>query len=127
MIDTLKYKDYIATIHYSSEDDIFFGKVIAINDLVIFEGSSVSELRAAFQEAIEDYLEACKAAGKSPDKTFKGAFNVRVPAGLHKKAAILAAQQRVSLNDFVKTALLYAVKHEPDFLTEFSPGSDGDL
>ena len=124
MIDALTYKGYTATIHYSAEDEVFFGKVIAINDLITFEGTSVSTLKKAFEEAIEDYLADCEAIGKSPDKTYKGVFNVRVPASLHKKAALFASQHRISLNDFVKTALSYAVKHEQDFSAELSNGLD---
>jgi len=114
MIDSLKYLDYTATIRYSSDDEVFFGKVIGINDLITFEGTSVAELKKAFKEAIEDYLETCKTIGKSPDKTYKGVFNVRVSSGLHKKAAIIALQHHMTLNDFVKTALVYAVNHEND-------------
>ncbi|MGF7080274.1 type II toxin-antitoxin system HicB family antitoxin [Mucilaginibacter sp. UYCu711] len=120
MIDSLKYQDYTATIHYSADDEVFFGKVIGINDLITFEGISVAELKYAFKEAMEDYIETCKSIGKSPDKTYKGVFNVRVPAGLHKKAAIFALQHRITLNDFVKTALVYAVKHEKDISAELS-------
>ena len=124
MIDALTYKGYTATIHYSADDEVFFGKVIAINDLITFEGTSVSALKKAFEEAIEDYLADCEAVGKSPDKTYKGVFNVRVPASLHKKAALFASQHRISLNDFVKTALSYAVNHEQDFSAELSNNLD---
>jgi predicted HicB family RNase H-like nuclease len=120
MIDSLKYQDYTATIHYSSDDEVFYGKIIGINDLITFEGTSVAELKEAFQEAIEDYLETCKTLGKSPEKTYKGVFNVRVSSGLHKKAASLALQHHMTLNDFVKTALVYAVNHENDITTGFS-------
>jgi predicted HicB family RNase H-like nuclease len=113
MIDSLKYQDYTATIHYSADDEVFFGKVIGINDLITFEGISVAELKDAFKEAMEDYIETCKSI-------VKGVFNVRVPAGLHKKAAIFALQHRITLNDFVKTALVYAVKHEKDISAELS-------
>ena len=57
MIDSLEYKDYSATIHYSSEDEVFFGKVIGNDDLITFEGSSSEELKTAFRETIDDYLE----------------------------------------------------------------------
>ena len=120
MIDSLKYKDYTASIHYSAEDEVFFGKIIGINDLITFEGISVVELKAGFQEAIEDYLETCKTIGKSPEKAYKGAFNVRVPAGLHKKAALLAQQRQITLNDFVKWALVYAVSHEKAIESKWS-------
>ena len=120
MIDSLKYQDYIATIRYSSDDEVFFGRVAGLNDLITFEGTSVKELKAAFKEAIEDYLETCKAIGKSPEKTYKGVFNVRVSSGLHKKAAAIALQHQMTLNDFVKTALVYAVKHEKEISAELS-------
>ena len=38
----------------------FFGKVDGIDDLVSFEGSSVSELKAAFESSVDDYIEFCK-------------------------------------------------------------------
>jgi len=114
MTDYLKYKDYLATISYSAEDEVFYGKIFGINDLVTFEGTSVSGLKKAFQEAVNDYIETCEEVGKSPEKSYKGLFNVRVPANLHKKAALVAAKNSITLNDFVKAALLYAVDHEND-------------
>ena len=111
MNDTLKYKDYISTVHFSTEDEVFHGKVIGINDLVTFEGQSVSELKKAFREAIEDYLETCKELNKQPDKTYKGSFNVRVPAHLHRKAALIAAQKNMTLNELMKIAISLTIKH----------------
>ena len=117
MINSLKYLDYTATIHFSADDDVFFGKVIGINDLITFEGTSVVELKDAFKECVDDYLETCEALKKSPEKSYKGVFNVRVPATLHKKAAMFALQHQISLNDFVKTAIDYAVKNESEIST----------
>ena len=44
----------------------FFGKIEGINDLVTFEGTTVSELKEAFQDAVEDYLSLCSELGKNP-------------------------------------------------------------
>jgi len=118
MSDYLKYESYTATVHYSNEDDVFFGKVEGINDLITFEGSSVAELKNAFHEAVDDYLETCKSLGKSPEKEYKGAFNVRITPDLHKKAAIVAVKNQMNLNEFIKTAILYAVKHEQAVVAE---------
>jgi len=112
MINSLTYNGYVASISYSAVDEVFVGKILGINDLITFEGTSVKELKESFQEAVEDYFETCKHLGKSPDKTYKGVFNVRVPSSLHKKAAMLASQHDVTLNDFVKSVLEYAVTHE---------------
>ena len=50
------YKGYIGTVHYSEEDNVFYGNIHGINDLVTFEGQSVSELKNAFHASINDYL-----------------------------------------------------------------------
>jgi predicted HicB family RNase H-like nuclease len=114
MNDVLEYKGYYASVHFSSEDDVFYGKLLGIDDLVNFEGTSVKELKKAFREAVDDYLETCKELGKEPNKTYKGTFNVRISVDLHKAAAIYAAKNSISLNDFVKKAIQYALMHKDD-------------
>lgn len=111
MNEALQYKDYYALIRFSAEDEVFHGKIFGINDLVTFEGTSVKELKKAFRASVDDYIETCKEIGKEPDKTFKGSFNVRIPVQLHKDAAIYAAVHNLSLNDFVKTAIGFALQH----------------
>ncbi len=101
----LEYNGYYASVDFSAEDEVFHGKLIGINDLVTFEGDSVMELKSAFHEAVEDYLETCKEINKSPDKTYKGSFNVRIPSELHRRAALYASMQKLSLNDFVRKAI----------------------
>lgn len=108
----LEYKGYYANIDFSAEDEVFHGKLIGINDLVTFEGDSVAELKNAFHEAVEDYLETCKEINKSPDKTYKGSFNVRIPSELHRKAALYASMQKLSLNDFVRHAIDFTIGFE---------------
>jgi predicted HicB family RNase H-like nuclease len=114
MNDILQYKNYYAEVHYSAADELFYGKIIGINDLVSFEGSSVNELKAAFKDAVEDYLETCNEIGKTPDKTYKGTFNVRVPSKLHKEASLFAAIHNITLNDFIKTALSFALQRKDE-------------
>jgi predicted HicB family RNase H-like nuclease len=67
--EIMHYKEYFATIHYSANDDIFHGKLIGITDLVSFEGASVKELRKAFHEAVDDYLETLAQSGNQPKKS----------------------------------------------------------
>ncbi|MBX2921009.1 MAG: type II toxin-antitoxin system HicB family antitoxin [Chitinophagaceae bacterium] len=109
MNDILKYKDYLASVHFSMENEVFYGKVLGIDDLINFEGSSVKELKKVFHEAIDDYISTCKSLGKEPNKTYKGTFNVRIPSELHKEAATFAAINSLSLNDFVRSAIDFAL------------------
>jgi predicted HicB family RNase H-like nuclease len=112
MNDILEYKNYYATVHFNADDEVFFGKIIGINDLVSFEGTTVPKLKAAFREAVEDYLETCKEIGKDPEKTYKGSFNVRIPSELHREAAKHAAMKNMSLNDFVRFAIDHIIHSE---------------
>jgi len=114
MSDILQYQNYYASVHFSATDEVFYGKILGINDLVSFEGMSVKELKKSFKEAVEDYLEVCEATGKPPEKTYKGTFNVRVPSTLHKQAALFAAIHNITLNEFVKKALSFTLSHKKD-------------
>lgn len=117
MNDILEYKNYYAAVHFNADDEVFHGKIIGINDLVSFEGTTVKQLKAAFHEAVEDYLETCLELGKEPEKTYKGSFNVRIPSELHREAARHAALKNMSLNDFVRYAIDYLIHKAPDTRT----------
>jgi len=56
----MKYKGYTAIFGFDHNDNIFHGKIDGITDLVVFEAKSEEELKDAFHEAVDDYLEAVK-------------------------------------------------------------------
>ena len=60
MQDVMEYKDFIGSVRYSVVDDVFFGKLEGIEDLIVFEGDSVQELNSAFNRAVEDYEQNVK-------------------------------------------------------------------
>lgn len=55
----MRYKGYSARIEYSDEDRCFVGRVAGIRDILTFHGESVAEVRQAFEEALDFYLETC--------------------------------------------------------------------
>ena len=110
MKNMMTYKNYMSTIYYSSEDDVFHGKIEGINDLVNFEGRSVEELKTSFYEAVDDYIETCNKIGKQPMKSFNGSFNIRINPLLHRKASQIAIVEGISLNKFVEKAIQDKVK-----------------
>mgnify|MGYP000008489681 CR=1 FL=1 len=105
MDKALTYKNYTGSIEVSLEDNCLFGKVLFINDLVMYEGETLPELKACFEEAVDDYLKDCEESGDEPNKPFKGSFNVRITPELHKKAATYAACSGSNLNQFVSDAI----------------------
>ena len=78
MKDTMEYKGYFGSVHYNDDDKALYGELEFISALVSYEGTDVASLRAAFEEAVDDYLEFCKETGKQPEKPFKGSFNLRL-------------------------------------------------
>jgi predicted HicB family RNase H-like nuclease len=106
MDNILKYKNFIASIKYSTEDEAFIGKIEGINSVVSFEGQSVEELVSAFKDAAESYLDFCRRKGITEvQKSYTGVFNVRIDADLHRRAAITAKTHGTTLNTFVKKAI----------------------
>jgi predicted HicB family RNase H-like nuclease len=101
----LEYKDFIGSVSYADEDECFYGKIEGINDLVTFEGASVKELKKAFKDAVEDYLELCAALNKEPYRSVKGSFNIRIEPKLHYSAIYTALKKGISLNQFVAEAI----------------------
>ena len=101
----LKYKDFYGSVEYSATDECFFGKIIGTGDLITFEGKSVDELKNAFIEAVNDYLVLCQEAGKKPQKSYKGSFNIRISPNLHREAALISSRQGITLNAFVERAI----------------------
>lgn len=108
-MSTLNYKGYTAKIEFDPQDNILFGNIIGIRDTVGFHGESVNELKEAFHEAVDFYLESCKKAGRKPNKPFSGKFLVRVDSSLHGKIAATAAHSGKSLNKWVVDMLEQAV------------------
>lgn len=101
----MEYKGYRAKVEYSPEDDAFIGQVFGVADTLVFDGRSIEELQTMFHASIDDYLDLCREIGKDPDREYRGTFNVRVPAQLHREAAIAAESKQISLNQLVAEAL----------------------
>ena len=105
MKDVMQYKSFIGCVHFNADDEIFYGKIEGINDLVTFEGESVKKLKKAFEEAVEDYLQLCEQVGKPALKSYKGSFNVRMSPELHRQTVQKALKSGISLNQLIQKAL----------------------
>ncbi len=105
MKDILQYKDFIGSVHFNAEDEVFYGKIEGVSDLISFEGNSVEDLINSFREAVDDYIAICRKTHKPLHKSYRGSFNVRIPPDLHKKAAEKALSQGIPLNRLVQKAI----------------------
>ncbi|GGK33103.1 toxin-antitoxin system HicB family antitoxin [Salinarimonas ramus] len=63
----LEHAGYRARVLHDAEDAIFVGRILGIRDIVSFHAASLSELKVAFEEAVDDYRETCARIGKVPE------------------------------------------------------------
>lgn len=104
-MSAMHYKNYSAKVEFDGDDGIFVGRIAGIADTITFHATSVDELRAAFREAVEDYIETCAKIGKSPQKAFSGKLMLRVDPTVHANAAVAAELSGKSLNQWSEEVL----------------------
>lgn len=112
MSSTMTFKGQTARIEFDARNNILVGRLVGITDVVSFHAESVAELRAAFEEAVDDYLDTCKKIGKAPQQPASGKLMLRVPPEVHGAALIAAQAAGTSLNQWAAKALAEAA--QPD-------------
>jgi len=104
-MDTMSYKGQTARLEFDDRDSIFVGHIFGISDVIGFHADTVQELRAAFEEAVDDYIETCARVGKEPQKPASGEIMLRVPPEVHSAALIAAKASGTSLNQWAAKVL----------------------
>ena len=57
---TLTYKEYKSIIKYSKEDNVFYGMIEDIKDLITFEAPTEEQIETQFIKSVEEYIELKK-------------------------------------------------------------------
>lgn len=116
-MNLLTYKGYTGQIEVDTAAGVLFGRVLAIRDVVTFEGDTVEEVARAFHDSVDDYLAFCAEQGKAPDKPFSGKLPLRTTPERHRRIALAAASAGKSINawldDTVAEATARALDEEP--------------
>ncbi|MCO6177567.1 type II toxin-antitoxin system HicB family antitoxin [Ciceribacter sp. RN22] len=106
---TITYKGYQASVEF--DDGALFVKVLHIDDVLVAECDRASEAEAVARDLIDAYLADCEEEGREPAKPYRGSFNVRVTPDLHKRAAMNAAEEGISLNSWIGDAIQQKLEH----------------
>ena len=104
-MSTMTFKGYTARLEYDERDNLFVGRVLGLRSIISFEGSSVDQLRLAFEVAINDYLAECQEQGVTPEKPASGKLLLRLAPELHGQAMVAAKAAGKSLNQWVAEVL----------------------
>jgi predicted HicB family RNase H-like nuclease len=109
MKDAIKYKDFLGSVHYAAEDEVFYGKIEGIDDLITFEADNVQDLKKAFEFMVDEHIKDSEKEGVPLKKSYKGSLNIRIPGNLHEKASELAMINGISLNQFIQQAIQHEI------------------
>ena len=102
MRDSLSYQGYVGSVHFNADDEVFYGKIVGVDDLVTFEGTTVADLasvvpgsgrglRGALPERRETGTQVVQGQLQRPYSGFTA------PAGAAEQATV-----RISLNRLVQ-------------------------
>lgn len=100
MSNIMNYKGYSARVEYDDDDGIFFGQVAGLRDGIGFHADTVENLRKAFHEAVDDYIETCAKVGKEPEREYSGKVMLRLNPELHARIAKAAELAGMSINQW---------------------------
>ena len=106
----LNYKSYTGSIEISVEDGVLYGSVLDIKDVITFEGETIEEVKQAFQDSVDDYLNFCQETGQNPDRPFSGKLAFRTTPDVHRQIFIAAKASGKSINTWMEEKLEWAAR-----------------
>ncbi|RFC51935.1 MAG: putative nuclease of the RNAse H fold, HicB family [Verrucomicrobia bacterium] len=101
----MNYKGYGCSIRFDDDADIFHGEVTGLRDVITFQGKTVDELKTAFRDSVDDYLDYCASRGEPADKPYSGRFLLRIDPSLHRRLVELSSDEGESLNNWIASRL----------------------
>jgi predicted HicB family RNase H-like nuclease len=106
----MEYKGYTARIHFSKEDACYVGHIAGINDIVVFDGETLEEIRKTFEQDVISYQACCAEAGREPNQPVPEVM-VPVSSALYAKIAQKAEYDGVPVHALMETVLQKFVQH----------------
>ena len=107
-MNNMTYRGYAAHMDFDTEDKIIVGRVVDIDDIITFHGTSVAEFESAFKTAVDAYIHACEQLGQTADKPASGRLMLRVNPAVHAAAVKASARSGQSLNKWAEKVLSQA-------------------
>lgn len=108
-MSTMTYQGYAAKIEYSDEDKCLVGRIAGIQDVIGFHADNVTDLRLAFEDAVEDYLSYCSEQGREPQRPASGKISLRIQPEVHAAINVAAEVSGKSVNQWISDTLIQAV------------------
>ena len=72
----------------------------------------LKNLKKSFQEAVDNYLDACEKLDQKPNKPYSGNLMLRIPADVHAAVAVSAQANNKSINQWAAGVLEAATNNQ---------------
>lgn len=104
------WEHYTYQVRWSAEDQAFVATVAELPSLSWLADDNFEAL-SGIQQLAAEVVADLRQEGQEPpiafaDREYSGKFQVRIPPETHRKLAIAAAEQHVSLNRLISTRLV---------------------
>jgi predicted HicB family RNase H-like nuclease len=100
----MEYIGYTSLIQYSKDDGCFIGKVIGIEDQIIFDAPSFDEISKVFEADVDSYVRYCRKKGREPNKPVSEVI-VHVSSAPYARIAQEADYDGIPVHTLLETAL----------------------
>jgi predicted HicB family RNase H-like nuclease len=108
MNQTLQHKGYTASVEYDSDYKKFFGEVIGIEDIIVFEGNTLEEAKSNLVDLIDSYPGTCSKLNVQPNSP-PAEIMVPISTELYAKASCQAEHKGIPLRTLMENALQQVV------------------
>lgn len=105
MKNVMKFDEYEAVISYDPDIAMFRGEFIGLNGGADFYADSIPKLRKEGKLSLKIFLDLAKEKDIEPKKHYSGQFVLRLKPEIHRRYALLAKANNISLNQLLSTTL----------------------
>ncbi len=110
MNNTISYKGLIGSINFDLKNNLVYGKIEHIQDVVEYKTEFAAEVKKVFKKAVNTYIRDCKQSNKRIVKFYNGRFKLNIPPTLHQRAFSYAIEKGISLNQLVQKAIIREIE-----------------
>ena len=104
MNELLQYKGLSGSVEFSREDNVFFGKILGIKGLVLYEGDTLDELVQGFHDMADDYIDFCERNHIVLPVQNKATLPVKLE--IYRQVTENAKQSGLPFEEFIEASLL---------------------
>ena len=59
-----EYRGYIGSINYDPEDNVYYGKLLNIMDVISYQGNDITELERDYCETVDWYIDLIRSCSE---------------------------------------------------------------